>query len=773
MGGLFTRALATAAVAFMAAIPVAKAVPFASCVTNTGGTISFYLNESGGSVTVTYGDGTTNANYNGVTTGTNLAVGVQTGFTLPGTNTTYSISVQKNGSGAPSLIASVATTNPRGVAADKVPTSPYFGRVYFVDGGIGVNLLNSDMSVVQANATAGLAWATLDSGNGTGHSPDWVTVDPNGTGNVYVTGTSSNGSCIWQVPGNFTSNLQVLANVGSWNGSTIYSNHGAIAGPVVVTGSLASNNLTIYTVDGEGPSGYTSPAGPALPGQLFVYHIGSGPLPWPNPPDNTNFAPLQITLTGFSLNTVGNFYPGMTQGPPPNNYLYLSTYRNTPGSANFVTISDSTGTNCIWSSEGEFGYPLVGTPPTGDWFFQTNNDPVLGNFGQGDCGGTSAVSADGNYLVGESIDNYLTVCPLTNGIPNTAQIFTVSPTSYTGNGRGVAFDAADNIITSSSGEGVAQSWSLGISATAITTGNLSGTTGFQLIQPSTTVSVVATQPFASQNTSPNGTGAGPATPGTFSVYRFSTNGYGSAQTVKYVLGGTATTAGGVYTISGGTTNSAVILAGQTNVTITITPTTANVPRATTTVTLNIVGGAGYSVSAPFADTVFIQNTSSQLIQIGALTTNMYRGFSNDFVSFSVTRLGDTTVASYPVNTFGSAGGTAILGTDYTAPTNITFSPGDIVYTNVIMPLVAGAAPVHVPNPTYVGNLTAVINVTAGTGYAAGATNTVRAQQHRPRQPAGDGSVLRSAGQHHGGQRLEHLDDCLRQRQLGIAGHQRL
>jgi hypothetical protein len=478
--------------------------------------------------------------------------------------------------------------------------------------------------------------------------------------------------------------------------------------------------MTLYTIDGNGPSGYTGASGP-LPGCVYTYHINGGPLPWPNPPDNTNSAPIQVTVPGVSINLVGgNFFPGFTMGPPPNNYIYGSTYRST-NSWNFVTIMDSTGTNALWSSGGLGGIPTTGTPPAGDWFIAPRPDG--GSLASGFLEGTSAVSPDGKYLVTMSIYNYFIVAPLTNGIPDTSAIFTIAPTGYGISGRGVAWDAADNIIMSSSGLGVCQTWALGITATAVTTGNLSGTTGFTVTQPSTVVSVVATQPFASQNTGPNGTGAGPATPGTFSIYRFSPNGYASPQTVNYVMGGTATTAGGVYTISGGTTNSAVIPASQTNVVITITPTTNNVPRATTTAILNLAGGPGYSVNPPFADTVFIQNTSSQQVKLGPLATNMYRAHSNDFASFSVTRLGDTNAPSYSVNTFGSVGGTAVQGTDYTVPGSVTFNPGDTVVTNVIRPLVAGVPPVQTANPTYIGNLTAIIGVTAGTGYAA-TSNTV-------------------------------------------------
>ncbi len=60
---------ALTATAIGLSLGAALANPYASAITNDNGTIRFYLNESGGNVTVVYEDGTTNANFNGTTTG--------------------------------------------------------------------------------------------------------------------------------------------------------------------------------------------------------------------------------------------------------------------------------------------------------------------------------------------------------------------------------------------------------------------------------------------------------------------------------------------------------------------------------------------------------------------------------------------------------------------------------------------------------------------------------------------------------------------------------
>ena len=102
-------AVAVLATAFF--VQTLHAAPYASGVTNSGGTVSFILNESGGNVTVTYQDGSTNASFNGFNTGTNLARGKYS-FALGG-NTSYRIAVNKIGAGAPNQI-SVDTSNASG-----------------------------------------------------------------------------------------------------------------------------------------------------------------------------------------------------------------------------------------------------------------------------------------------------------------------------------------------------------------------------------------------------------------------------------------------------------------------------------------------------------------------------------------------------------------------------------------------------------------------------------------------------------------------------------
>jgi hypothetical protein len=122
-------------------LPVVKATPYASDVTVSGGNVSFVLNESGGNVTVTYEDGSTNANFNGITTGTNEARGSYS-FALNG-HTGYAISVFKLGNGVPFQISNDSSNNavwntPRGVGVNQNPQfGQLFGRIYVGNGANG------------------------------------------------------------------------------------------------------------------------------------------------------------------------------------------------------------------------------------------------------------------------------------------------------------------------------------------------------------------------------------------------------------------------------------------------------------------------------------------------------------------------------------------------------------------------------------------------------------------------------------------------------------
>ena len=674
------------ALATVASVQNLQATPYASSLTNNAGTIQFNLNEPGSTVVVTYEDGTTNASFNGLTTGTNLPAGQQS-FLLAA-HSSYAITVTKVGTGTPSLIKSLPLTgNPRGVDVNKNVASPYFGRVYQANGGgspAGVYLLNPDLTYAYTNVARNGGITTFGSaGTTTGQSPYRLWVAPDDS--VIVGDATTGGSAVYQIDPAFSTNSfnkLILGPVGN-TAALAAGSHGTIQSRPLLIGSTNGGNAVLYDIDGE-----ISP-----PNSLLSYNIGSGPLPWTG-------APVVGPNVGISLNATtlgGNEYPGLTRGP--NGYFYCSTYRNDL-SRPIVQVYAADGVTPVWNSWTPDGTAYPGGTPSGDYFLKTIQGFTSAMV-------DTAVSADGNYLVGVNINNAVVICGLTNGIPNAASIFTVNATSTTGNGRGIAWDAALNYYMSSSGIGAVQEWSLGITAKAITTGNASGQTNFALVLPATKVSVTATTPAASQS--------GP-TPGVFTITRSSTVSAdtNAPLTVSYAITGTATN--GSFTVSGGTLTNVTLAAGQNSTNITITPVNDGVSRPTTSVILTLVGSGSYAVTPPLSDVVLIQNTGPQYVLISSAPgSSLYKGLTNDHASFVVTRWGDTNAPSYTVSSFTYAG-TAVSNVAYLPAEGITFNPGDVNITNITLrPLV--------DTTNYVGNKTIILGLATGAGYT-GATNKV-------------------------------------------------
>ena len=701
---------------------VVRANPYASMVTNinyTTRTMQFWLNESGGTVTVAFSDSTTApAPLDGSTT---VASGVHT-FNVPADASSYTITCYKVGAGQPTLIQTSPGFTPRGVDVNKNPGSPFFGRVYVSISGSPINILHPDMTL---DRTAG-AGSSLGGGCnwfGGGFSPyrlfvaadDYLMVgDASWDYGSTVTGALQNDG-VWRIDPDVTTAQLFLGPRGNANGIAGIGAgpiHSTIqARPVVIGNPSLGDPVTLLTVDGDQTWGTANSYN-----ALLVYtNITLAALPWENVPD------IQGPAVGLNISAQalgGNPYPPLQAY---GNYIYSGTYRDNHAWPCVQIYTNDIGKGDtlaeVWDSISAVG-GAINTGP--DLFFTTN-----GTISHGTC--DLAVSPDGKFIVAQSIDNWFVIAYLTNGIPDSSRVFQNTPTSYTGNGRGIAFDAAGNIYSSSSGIGNVQEWSMGITATCITTGTTNTSTGFSFANPATQVSVVATTPNASQGGN-NGT-VGTPVPGKFTITRAGNT--ASSLQVSYTLSGTATT--GVYTASSGTvptsptvatTNIITIPAGQASATITITPSTANVPRLQTTVFLSLLSGAAYSTTLPFNDTVYIQNTSANQLILTPAAATMYKAFSNDFASVLLTRVGDTNATAYtiPATAF-TYSGSAVKGTDFTPMAAVTFNPGDATHTTSISPLANGALPVDTTNATYVGNKTIVVTLAAGPGYTVAANST--------------------------------------------------
>ena len=699
LGGLAAVAVA------MLGPQTAQANPFASCITNNNGTIQFYVNEGGGTVTVVFDDGTTNATYNGVGT---QAAGAKS-FAL-GTHLGYSIICSKSGTGTPTQISSdsgaFSTWNsPRGVDANKNPKfGNIFGRVYIGNSGTsatrqwGLYCLTPDMSTNAlgrgTNAEMVNVWAP-DRAAGNTSGPYRITVAPDNS--IFVTDYGTPGGTVWQFgPSiNDISNL-VLYPVGENAGIAA----GIHADPIGVytTGSIATGDLKVWTADPGMGAPATAQLGAGFSGtapgdynHIFRYDIGAGPLPWSNAP---NFA-VSLGLQGFADSQIVD----MTVGPDGKLFGMIRRANFTPPN---IQVFDQNG-NGLYNSLHPAG-------PTD--IFENGYAGVR-------------VSPDGRYMATMTINNAILVVNLVNGIPDESSLVTIANTSTTGNARGIAWDAADNIYACSSGQGLLRYWSLGVTSTTITTNDYTGTNGgFQLILPPTQATVQVAQPLASQNYV-NNTPAGTPIPGIFAI-NLNTNYLAAPVTVSFTRSGTAAyptnytlnlgTNNGVVTATNSITFPAGAAPGGANwsANLQIIPTATPVSGPTLTVGIRLVGGSNYTIGTPITGTVAIANTGPQLLLLTAASTGttMRRGVANDYADFVITRLGDT---NGPNNSAGNVnplfytvtnatyGGTALFPTDYTARAQRTDASGN----GLVQPPTDGSPGIVI----YPGNVT--INAMVG------------------------------------------------------------
>jgi len=633
-GGWLLRGLA-AGLAVLSCVTVAKAHPYASGVTVSGGNVSFILNESATDIKVMFDNNTVTNDLGAMDAGLKS-------FAL-GSHTNFSISVFKLGPGVPTTISPNTNENalvdfvaPRGVNVNRNPQRKNFGRIYVANAanggdsvrtvGKGVYVLNADFSDAlgygntahPTSLPAGTAWGTSPN-----YAPYKVYVGPDDM--VYVgdagfyNSSYTCGEPVWMLDPDLTTVSGMFAYIGQPGGTTgVADNAGPCLSTPFVTGSLATGDLVLTCL-------FWNYAAPDAGGQfyhVYQYNIGSGPI---GPGMDNIWTGMPTTLPNA---TPYGTIAGVVQDVyiHPNGNIFVNQGRGADNSTSLY-VYDSTCANLLWS-----GYTAV-----------PGHDPFVSTYG-------IAISPDGEYLAGATTVSTFKLCKLTNGVPDLSTL-TTNATHVGVQSRGIAFDAANNVYITGGGQNYAggrnmlEVFSLGLTTTAITSNDQTGTNGsFQLIIPPTTVSVAATVNQASQ--------AGP-TPGTFQLTRAG-QALSLPLTVDFSLTGTA--GSDSYTVSppvgSGSIKSITFAPGETTTNITITPINDGVSRLTTTVILTVQGGSGYTAGSPGAGTIFIQNIGPQQLAVtGAAIPTMYKAFSNDYSSFYVQRMGDTNAASYTVSSF--------------------------------------------------------------------------------------------------------------------------
>lgn len=716
-----------------------RAHPYASGVTNDNGTIRFVMNEGGASVNVKFEDDSI------------LPMGVlpkgATNFSL-GSHTSYQIICNKVGNGTPFLISSDTFSNsiwanPRGITVNQNPKSHLFGRIYAGSGSTGgfgygnpgfkpqgLYAFNADQSEISGwtqgtgtNAAGAAAFPVANEG------PWRMRVAPDDT--VLVTDWSIAGAAIYQFQPDLTSSNLVLGGIGRTAGLALQT-HGDGIGTPLMLGSLAEGNLVLWIADERLPVPGSSTVGPnTVPGDyncVYRFDIGSGPLPWNNPP---NYA-YTVGLSGIQ-----GLRPEIEIGKDGK---IIAAFGRANLSNPNIQVLDPTGSTLLYTS----GYvpPFNGTVPADAWNGINGSGAQVGSYGG------VRVSPDGRYLVSFDLNSGLTLASLTNGVPDNSSIFRIPNTPYTANSRGLDWDAALNLYTVSSGQLLMRIYSLGLTSTCITSNDWTGTNGsFQIILPDTEASIAATQPLASQNyvnNSPPGT----PIPGVFTI-SLNKSTLTEPVTVSFTRAGTAAL-GTNYQFNLGTDANGVIIysnavtfpagtwphGGNWRTELFVTPTATPVSTNTLTAIVTLAGGSNYLAGAPSTATVAIQNTGPQLLLLTAAPsgTTMYRGITNDYARFIITRLGDTngpgnsqfsvTPLSYTVTNV-SYFGTAVYPTDYKAraqrldpagngvlvppvdgPSAIVINPGDqTVYCAVGTPVR------HTDLSATPTNLTIIVNLT--------------------------------------------------------------
>lgn len=801
---------AAVGLAVVGCIGTAKAIPFASGATNItiGGSnyVTFIMNEAGATVSaVTYPSGSSNV----ITT--NCLLG-RTNFYL-GTDTSYQIYAYKSGNGTPIQITvdALATTNyttgatnwlignlwptPRGVDINKDPKfGSRFGRIYIANGGIG-NTSSTTSGVTESGATIpgtitnfrgqGLYALNADSSDALGYGTNAAFAGGNGAG-FYWTSTSTSSpykvsvnpqddtvdiadystanASVFKFDPDFVTNnavygtnILMLYPAGETLGNSL-GYHGDITG-VFTTGSIATSNLEIWTFDPELGAPSTNCVlgigneGQTVAGnfnQMYRYDIGAGPLPWHHGPNQG----VNAGLPGFQDSQTGSVSLGPDMG---SNFVYVQFYRaNLSDPCVQVFTNVPTTTNII-------GTNVVVTPGQYNLVYSS----MVNSQGQEVLTGGTAdvmesayaqlrVSPDGQYLASIGIDNNIWVASLTNGIPDNSSIIEIGGLT-TGNARGLAFDAADNIYFCSSGLGLMRGYSLGFTATTVYANDITGTNGtFQLVSPPVTATVVATQNGSQNyiNSSPSGT----PIPGIFTI-SLTTNSNAAPVAVNITLAGTATN-GVNYTLNsadanGVTYSSTQVVfpagtnAGGTNwvAHLLVTPTASPLTGPSFTVTLAMVGGTNYAAGSPHTAVLSIANTGPQYLFLSAASAiqgpTMNRGIPGDYARFVLTRWGDTNgpgnstlvtnQVTYTVTNI-TYGGTANFTNDYGAqaqrldPTGngvsqipVAGSPGIVIYPgNVTINCDVGLPVFHTNSIVRGTNLTVTVNLE--TAVPAGGTN---------------------------------------------------
>lgn len=650
---------------------LSSARPFATSLTNSAGTLSFRLNEDADSVKIISSSGAV----------TNDLGPIPKGLTVTnlGISGVYKIQVSKAATAgylqgivnqmSVDTNTAVRFVNQRGVAVNNNPASPYFGRIYVsvATAGTtaapartvsdGIYLLNSDQTdAVGQGDTARTGGIVFDPAASAGsESPYRLFVGPDD--NLYISDWSDSKGCLYVTDANVATNsnaTNVFANIGGPTGTTF--NHGSVFASYT-EGSLANGNLVVWTGDEDLSPGNT----------VWRYDINSGPLPYAG-------SPTALFTAGFTSSQVAKVVRG------PDGTWYKSQRRADNSTTVGIYAVSSDGATVLWDSLSAWR-SYVSDPAAIDPTFSEMRG--------------IAVTPDGKLLAGiKGNTNAIVFLPLSAGVPNVYGFFVMPTTPTTSIGRDLTFDAAGNLYTVSSGQGVLRIYSPGGFST-VTTGS-DGT--FAIFVPSIDVSAVASDAAAAEGGSDNGE---------FTITRVTAD-MSQPLAVRFQMSGTATNSDYLLQTNGVTltTNVVTIPAGSSTVVVSLVPVDDSISEFAETAILAVTPSPNYNVAGASA-TVTIADNDTPVIDISGGPASVFEQTTNDFLQFTLTRKGNLAASTIVNLTYG---GTATAGVDYTANTPITIDPGVVTQTFQVHPL---------DDSIVESNETVTVSIATGVGYNVG------------------------------------------------------
>ncbi len=443
--GAFLMAAAVAATLS----PVVRAAPYASNVSIVGTTVNFILNEPADSLLVSVNGGAPTS-LDGSSKGAKS-------FALSSPTDTFTITAKKsdavgyriptggtvasstNGLSQPSpaggyrLLSDdsnslVKFNSPRGVTAGLNPNSSNFGTTYVSNsaaGTTGGRTLGDGLYAIRADQSDAFGYGDTANVGGlsfsgtSASSPFRITAGPDGF--VYVTDFSDSNGQLSRLNSNLSTGELVLANIGGPSAVPAGQNHGSLTAVYIEKGA---GGLTAYTLDEDlTTSNVTGSGSTTDKNSLWKYSIGNAALLYSAMPTKVNTSTVLLALATSDLDRGAD------------GKFYLAQTRAAGSEAGLVVLSPA-GDKLFDSLTASRA--LLGDAAAKDIFTQVNG---------------MAVSPDQKFLAVVLNNSDIAVVPLVDGIPDIARRVVVD-TGVINSGRDLAFDAADNLLYVSSGQGL-------------------------------------------------------------------------------------------------------------------------------------------------------------------------------------------------------------------------------------------------------------------------------------------------------------------------------